>query len=379
MLVIIPTIIGESWSADDLCDLRFELWGLPAAGTFIVSDIYDPSQMDWNNYPLRGWTQRNFQTFVGDGGLIHGVRFMLAQGMAIATAHGTLVARLYLSGGELPYGEPLTSSEPIEAETITNVTPDYKYVDFIFSEDVTLEEGLDYAVAIEKINPPPEWDTSTNGWIDVAADHIGVHGGRGGYMQYVNDLPVWNMDPDHNGFDLRCCYQRRSTTPGPGDPIDQVPVQYSTMTNRNLVRQLYHTDRADHLGQGTQTAFGQVRISTARCWRDQAFAAGHGSLGSHSLSKESGMIPTGEPLATSAPLDPMTVSETESTPYEFLFDDSFAMEDGVGYAIALSWLNNPDPNWAMYVSTAGASNHPGNLAHFSVVAATSGHRQRQRT
>lgn len=169
-----------------------------------ITDSWPKENNSGNNYPLRGNTQRNYQTIKGNGKKLHMVEFVMNKVVSLSDpteSHlvGNLFAKLYASDGQLPIGAALETSAPVAVQSISELS---LRVAFPFSDQTLLELDGDYAISLEKENADTQiWD-SYWGFINNASD-IGVpasgHYGVSGYKQYFTqdtaEASSWSMAP----------------------------------------------------------------------------------------------------------------------------------------------------------------------------------------
>jgi hypothetical protein len=122
------------------------------------------------------------QTFLGVSGYLDSCKFYLKK---VGSPIGNIWATLYATTGGVPTGSTISTSEVINALSISNSS--YVLQEFIFTSPYLLEEGITYAIVIEG-----DYSLSSSNYIMVGSDASSSSYTDGSMYHY--DGATWNNE-----------------------------------------------------------------------------------------------------------------------------------------------------------------------------------------
>lgn len=153
----------------------------------VLIDSYSESNQNSYFYLNTSGYSQIGQSFTGNGILLTSCEFYLSESDVLS---GTAVARVYAHSGtfgvdSVPTGAPLATSAPFDISTLTG---SFQLIPFTFPENILLENGTKYVLAIECV------ESLTANYILVGSDDDApTHGGNASLYDAFSE--TWSSDP----------------------------------------------------------------------------------------------------------------------------------------------------------------------------------------
>lgn len=153
-----------------------------------VMDSYGTENADSTKALYYGSSTALSQSFTGDGNTVTGCQFYLRK---VGAPTGVITAKLYTHSGtygtdSVPTGSPLTTSDPVDATSLTGSAVLY---DFIFPTPYTTVNGTKYCIVVEYSDSFSNSYNEVDGWRDSSSSTA-----SGNYAEYITAWTAYPAD-----------------------------------------------------------------------------------------------------------------------------------------------------------------------------------------